>query len=195
MKRLLLLALLGVLTLAACGNEEDNTETTDSGAETEYTEESNDESNDSEESNSGDIYEIGDTAQVESFEWGTEYEVTVNSLDQVDEYNGQAVGDIVINAPDTVFLGVVNLTVKNISDEPIVIGEYVYPDITEAGKSGGEQFVFDLSEEALNQELAPDEEATFELVYSMDTEFGADGYHLKFENGMPTETVYNLPLE
>lgn len=193
MKKFLLLALLGVLTLAACGNEEDDTET---GSTSEETEETEDDTSDSGEENSGEIHEIGDTTQVESYEFDAEYEVTVNSLDQAKEYDGTPVDEVIINAPESVFLGVVNVTVKNISDEPMVIGEYVFPDITESdSEGGGEQFIFDFSEEDLNQELAPDEEATFDLVYSMDSESETGEYYLKFENGMPTETIYSLPIE
>lgn len=194
MKKFLLLVLLGVLTLAACGNKEDESDTGSTGEETEETEETEDETSDSGEENSGEIYEIGDTTQVESYEFDAEYEVTVNSLDQAKEYDGVPYDEVVINAPESVFLGVVNVTVKNISDEPMVIGEYVFPDIIESDREGGgEQFIFDFSEEDLNKELAPDEEATFDLVYSMDSE--TSEYYLKFENGMPTETTYSLPIE
>ncbi|MCK1976307.1 DUF4352 domain-containing protein [Jeotgalicoccus huakuii] len=192
MKKLLLFFVFTLFALTACGNEE-NTEATDT---SEVSEETEDESSNSEEGKSDEIYEIGDTTQVESYEFDAKYEVTVNSLDQVKEYDGQPVEEVIINAPESVFLGVVNLTVKNISDEPIVIGEYVFPDIIESDREGGgEQFIFDFSEEDLNQELAVDEEATFDLVYSMDSELGSGGYYLKFENGMPTETTYSLPIK
>lgn len=194
MKKLILLALMSSLTLAACGNESEDTgneESTDTS--TEETTEIEDSTED--ENQSGEVYEIGDTAQIESFEWETEYEVTVNSFDQVQDYNGQALDEFVGNAPDTSFLGVVNITIKNISDEPIVIGEYVHPDVTEGTREGGDQFLFDLSEEDLSKELQPDEEATFDLVYTMVSDAEEGQYSLKFENGMPTETVYRLPIE
>ncbi|CDZ99118.1 Telomeric repeat-binding factor 2 [Jeotgalicoccus saudimassiliensis] len=190
MKKLILLALMSSLALAACGNESEETDNEESMDDsTEATAETEDENQ------SGAVYEIGDTAQVESFEWEIEYEVTVNSFDQVPEYNGKALDEFVGNAPDTAFLGVVNMTVKNISDEPIVIGEYVYPDVTQGTREGGDQFLFDLSEEDLSKELQPDQEATFDLVYSMVTDAEVGQYSLKFENGMPTETVFRLPIE
>lgn len=177
------------LTLAACGNEAEETDN-EEGTDTSTEESTKTEDSSEEEQQSGAVYEIGDTAQVESLEWEIEYEVTVNSFDQVQEYNGQALDEFVGNAPDTAFLGVVNMTVKNISDEPIVIGEYVYPDVTQGTREGGDQFLFDLSDEDLSKELQPDQEATFDLVYSMVTDAEDGQYSLKFENGMPTETVY-----
>ena len=57
------------------------------------------------------------------------------------------------------------------------------------------KFIFDFSEEDLNQELAVEEEATFDLVYSMDSEIETGEYYLKFENDMPTEKTYSLSVE
>lgn len=191
MKKLILLGLMSTLTLAACGNESEDTEAVEENADTAAETEDSAEK----ENASGGVYEIGDTAQIESFEWEAEYEVTVNSFEQVQEYNGQPLDDFVGNAPDNSFLGVVNMTVKNISEEPIVIGEYVFPDVTEGTRGGGDQFIFDLSEADLSKELQPGEEATFDLVYTMVTDAEDGQYSLKFENGMPTETVYRLPIE
>lgn len=189
MKNFLFLIIIPLFTLVACANEDDT--------ESENTkEEKTEESAVSESENSDEIYEIGDTTMVESYEFDASYEVTVNSLDQVMEYDGIPVGDVIINAPESVFLCVVNVTVKNTSDEPFVIGEYVFPDLMESDRQdGGEQFIFDFSEEDLNQELAVEEEATFDLVYSMDSEIETGEYYLKFENDMPTEKTYSLPVE
>lgn len=176
---------MSTLSLAGCNDENENPEDEDMVENQEKTEEGS----------SGGTYEIGDTSQVESYEWEVKYEVTVNSFDQEQAYNGQALDEFVGNAPDTAFLGIVNMTVKNISDEPMIIGEYVHPDVTQGEREGGDQFIFELSEEDLSTELQPEEEATFDLVYSMITDAEDGKYSLKFENGMPTETVYNLPIE
>ncbi|WP_411843542.1 hypothetical protein [Salinicoccus sp. HZC-1] len=176
-----------VLILGACSDSNESKGQT--------TEDTNEEPSEDSESEDGEIHEIGDTVEVESFEWELPYEVTVNSFEQSQEYNGEPIGTFVMNAGESHFLGIVNLTVKNTGEEAIVIGEYVHPDIVQGGEMGGEQFIFDVSEEDLSQELQPGEEATFDLVYIMTDAIESDYYELKFENNAPTEQSYRLPLE
>jgi|SRR5699024_7995375 len=176
-----------ILILGACSDSNES--------EGETAEDTNEEASAASESEDGEIHEIGDTVEVESFEWEIPYEVTVNSFEQAQEYDGEPLESYLMNAHETNFLGVVNMTVKNLADEPIVIGEYVAPDIVQGGTDGGEQFIFDVSEEDLSQELQPDEEATFDLVYTMSTDIDSGYYELKFQNMFPTEQSYRLPLE
>ncbi|KKK34122.1 hypothetical protein WN59_11085 [Salinicoccus sediminis] len=181
-----------ILILGACsGNNESEGETTE-----ESTEETTDNQEEStEEESDGSMYEIGDTAEIESFEWEVPYQVTVNSFDQAQEYDGNSLDSLVSNAGDSHFLGIVNMTVKNIADEPIVIGEYVYPNMVKGGSSGGEQYVYDLSEEDVSQELQPDEEATIDLVYILSEYGDNEHFELTFEQMSPNETAFRLPLE
>ena len=185
-----------ILILAACSDSnESEGETTDENTEEETSENTSKETSEDSESVDGKIYEIGDTVEVESYEWEIPYEVTVNSFEQAQEYNGEPMDSFVMNVGDSHFLGIVNVTVKNLSGEPIVIGEYVHPDIVQGGEMGGDQFIFEVSEEDLSQELQADEKATFDLVYIMTDAIDSDYYELKFENGAPTEQSYRLPLK
>ncbi|WP_017547933.1 hypothetical protein [Salinicoccus carnicancri] len=185
-----------ILILGACSDSnESEGETTEENTDEETAEDTNEEASEDSESEDGEIHEIGDTVEVESFEWELPYEVTVNSFEQSQEYNGEPIDTFVMNAGESHFLGIVNLTVKNTGEEAIVIGEYVHPDIVQGGEMGGEQFIFDVSEEDLSQELQADEEATFDLVYIMTDAIDSDYYELKFENNAPTEQSYRLPLE
>src|SRR5699024_10067817 len=181
-----------ILVLATCSDSNESKGETEAENKEETSEDTGEESTGSED---GEIHEIGDTVEVESFEWEIPYEVTVNSFEQAQEYDGEPLETYLMNAHETNFLGVVNMTVKNLADEPIVIGEYVAPDIVQGGTDGGEQFIFDVSEEDLSQELQPDEEATFDLVYTMSTDIDSGYYELKFQNMFPTEQSYRLPLE
>ncbi len=178
-----------VLVLGACGSDEKDGE-----AETEAADKTA--TADEEESNeNSEVYEIGDTVEVESYEWEIPYQVTVNSFEQTQEYGGESMEDFLMNSGETNFLGIVNLTVKNTADEAIMIGEYVHPDVAQGDSDGAEEFVFDVSENDLSQEIQPGEEATFDLVYIMDSTVNNGYYTLKFETGLPTETKYKLPVE
>ena len=184
-----------ILVLAACSDSNESKGETEAENKEETSEDTGEESTEDTGSEDGEIHEIGDTVEVESFEWEIPYEVTVNSFEQAQEYDGEPMDSFVMNAGESHFLGVVNVTVKNIADEPIVIGEYVHPDVVQGGEMGGEQFIFEVSEEDLSQELQADEEATFDLVYIMTDAIDSDYYELKFENNAPTEQSYRLPLE
>lgn len=196
-KHLGILSILSlILILGACSDSnESEGETTEENTDEETAEDTNEEASADSETEDGEIHEIGDTVEVESYEWEIPYQVTVNSFEQTQEYGGESMEDFLMNSGETNFLGIVNLTVKNTADEAIMIGEYVHPDVAQGDSDGAEEFVFDVSENDLSQEIQPGEEATFDLAYIMDSTVNNGYYTLKFETGLPTETKYKLPVE
>jgi hypothetical protein len=132
---------------------------------------------DSQEASDGkQLFEIGETADIETFEWGVPYQVSVKSVDFTDEYDGMAYDELVLNAPETLSIVVADTVITNSGDEPMVPGEYI--DIPRAntaiahederGFGPGSDFFFDFAEEGLSEELAPGEEVEVPLVFTLD---------------------------
>ncbi|WP_040929175.1 hypothetical protein [Nosocomiicoccus massiliensis] len=194
-KKLLFLLLSGVLVLSACNDDNTDEETTD-----ESTESTTETSNESEEANeeSGDmVVEIGETVDLESFEWEVPYQITVKSVDLVDEYNGEPITEYVSNADENIKFLVANTVIKNTSDEPMITGEYVMPRLGINTDGSGEEFIFELSEEELSKEIAPGDEVELDFVFIQDnlTVRDPDGnVYLHFEGMTNEQKTYRIPV-
>lgn len=206
MKKLLsLLCVMGLsFLLVACGDSSDKKETDTSKENTESEEVNKEESSETEKSNESDdksgetVVEIGETVDVESFEWKVPYQITVKSVDLVDQYNGEDITEYVSNADENIKFLVANTVIKNTSDDPMVTGEYVMPRLGIDTEGSGENFIFELSEEVLSKEIAPDEEVELDFVFIQDllTVRDPDGnVYLHFEGMTDDQKTYRIPTK
>ncbi|WP_040929176.1 hypothetical protein, partial [Nosocomiicoccus massiliensis] len=144
------------------------------------------------------VYDIGETIDLESYEWDVPYQVTVKSVDVTKEYNGEDITEYVANAQDTNNFVVANTVIKNTSDEPMIPGEYVDPTLGVDMKGNGENFVFELSEEALSKELAPGEEVELDFVFLQNLAHAEDpdgNFFLHFEGFTDNQKSYVVPTK
>ncbi len=180
--------------LSACNDDNADEEAND-----ESTTETSNESEEADEStNEEQVFDIGETIDLESYEWEVPYEVTVNSVDITREYNGEDITEYIINANDTDNFFVANTVIKNTGDEPIIPGEYVVPRLGRNLEGNGENFVFELSEEELSKELAPGEEVELDFVFLENTESADDpdgNFFLHFEGFTDNQKSYVVPTK
>ncbi|WP_152657162.1 DUF4352 domain-containing protein [Oceanobacillus sp. CFH 90083] len=188
-----LLLLIAGLLLAACSNDNEQTEesepadteqtetdTSEEGAESESADEAATEEED--ESSSNDAYiehqlglNIGDTATVVSSSEKYKYEVTVNELQFQDELGN-------VPSYDNKFL-IANVTVKNIDDRSFSASAIFEPGV---GVQGSNEYKPPVDAEILQNvsgielfegELAPEDSITGDYVFRIEE---ADNYNLAF---------------
>ncbi|TQS71886.1 DUF4352 domain-containing protein [Ornithinibacillus gellani] len=191
MKKYLIL-ILTVFLLAACsdkdetknenGNEENTTQT---GGQVD-TEEQADEKEDK-------IYGIGETATITSDLYDFDYEVTVNDFQAVDEVDGTSIYDYVLGLEeeDPTRFAVVDVTIKNISDEAYVPSEMFSANFSNVDEGAGYTSEPEFSPE-LDEELAPGDEINSKIVYTHDFD-GEEAYWFKYEIMSDEETIFELP--
>ena len=187
MKKFIFLVLI-CLTLAACNNGEKNTETqetdnTDTAEETDAAA--------SEEEEEIPTYQIGETATISSDLYAFDYEVTVNDFQLTREVDEVPIEDYLIGAREEDRFAVVDVTIKNISEEAYVPNQMFSANFSAIDEDGG-----DISNDefftAGDEELAPGEELTGHLVYLTDINY-ADTFVLKYEFMSDQETHFELP--
>lgn len=186
----------GALFLSAC-NDEKNDESKNEEDQSEVTTEESDKTETAEESGEK-IVEIGETVDVESFEWEVPYQITVKSVDFINEYDGEDITEYVSNADENIKFLVADTVIKNTSEEPMLAGEYVMPRLGIDTDGSGEDFIFELSEDELSQELAPGEEIELDFVYIQDllTVYDPDGnVYLHFEGMTDNQKTYLIPTK
>lgn len=205
-KKFILILLMGVLFLTACtdGNKEgvDNSETNTTSEQTE-----NNTTNEQTENKSGQaqgtenedaVYKIGETLDMESFEWEVPYQITVKSVDITREYNGEDITEYIINANDTDNFFVAKTVIKNTGDEAIIPGEYINPMLGRNLMGNGEHFIFELSEKGLSKELAPGEEVELDFVFLENLKSVEDqngNFFLHFEGFTGNQKSYAVPTK
>ncbi|CAD2072293.1 hypothetical protein [Phocicoccus pinnipedialis] len=195
-KKWLILLMSGALFLSAC-NDEKNDESKNEEDQSEVTTEESDKTETAEESGEK-IVEIGETVDVESFEWEVPYQITVKSVDFINEYDGEDITEYVSNADENIKFLVADTVIKNTSEEPMLAGEYVMPRLGIDTDGSGEDFIFELSEDELSQELAPGEEIELDFVYIQDllTVYDPDGnVYLHFEGMTDNQKTYLIPTK
>ena len=200
MKKLLsLLCVMGLsFVLVACGDSSDEKETDTSNDKTETEEVNKEESSEADDKTDEKVVEVGETVDVESFEWDVPYQVTVNSVDLVSEYNGEDITEYVSNADENIKFLVANTIIKNTSDEPMITGEYVIPRLGIDTEGSGENFIFELSEEELSKEIAPGEEVELDFVFIQDLLTVRDpegNVYLHFEGMTDDQKTYRIPTK
>ena len=199
MKKLLsLLCVMGLsFLLVACSDSSDEKETDTTNAETETGENSSGSDQAQGTENDDAVYEIGETLEMESYEWEVPYQVTVKSVDVTREYNGEDITEYVANAQDTNNFVVAKTVIKNTSDEPMIPGEYVVPRLGVDMNGNGENFVFELSEEELSKEIAPGEAVELDFVF-LENLAHADSegnFYLHFEGFTDNQKSYVVPTK
>ncbi|CAD2074002.1 hypothetical protein GCM10007358_12180 [Phocicoccus schoeneichii] len=200
MKKLLsVLFVMGLsFLLVACGDSSDEKETDTSNEKTETEEVNKEESSEADDKTDEKVVEVGETVDVESFEWDVPYQVTVNSVDLVSEYNGEDITEYVSNADENIKFLVANTIIKNTSDEPMITGEYVIPRLGIDTEGSGENFIFELSEEELSKEIAPGEEVDLDFVFIQDLLTVRDpegNVYLHFEGMTDDQKTYRIPTK
>ena len=199
MKKLLsLLCVMGLsFLLVACGDSSDEKEKDTSKEETETEEVNKEESSEADDNSGETVVEIGETIDLESYEWEVPYQVTVKSVDITREYNGEDITEYVGNAQDTNNFVVAKTVIKNTSDEPMIPGEYVVPRLGVDMNGNGENFVFELSEEELSKEIAPGEAVELDFVF-LENLAHADSegnFYLHFEGFTDNQKSYKVPTK
>ncbi len=204
-KKIILTLLLGVLFLTACtdsnkdgDNLESNTTAEQEEAET-TTEKTENKSKQSQgKENEDAVYEIGETLNMESFEWEVPYQITVKSVDITREYNGEDITEYIINANDTDNFFVAKTVIKNTGDEAIIPGEYINPMLGRNLMGNGEHFIFELSEKELSKELNPGEEVQLDFVFLENLKIVEDpngNFFLHFEGFTGNQKSYAVPTK
>lgn len=198
-KKLLLIFLIGVLYLTACSDKEKEKEKLDnSEAETTTEENENKSKQTLGKENEEAVYEIGETLDMESYEWEVPYQITVESVDIAREYNGEDITDYIINAHETDNFFIAKTIIQNRSDEAIIPGEYVVPTLGRNLKGNGEDFLFELSEKELSKELAPGEEVELDFVFleNLESVENPEGnFFLHFEGFTSNQKSYVVPTK
>lgn len=204
-KKIILTLLLGVLFLTACtdsnkdgNNSESNTTAEQEEAETttEQTENKSEQTQGKE--NEDAVYEIGETLDMESFEWEVPYQITVKSVDITREYNGEDITEYIINANETDNFFVAKTVIKNTGKEAIIPGEYINPMLGRNLMGNGEHFIFELSEKGLSKELAPGEEVELDFVFLENLKSVEDpngNFFLHFEGFTGNQKSYAVPTK
>lgn len=200
MKKLLsLLCVMGLsFALVACSDSSDEKETDTSNEKTETEDVNKEESSEADDNSGETVVEIGETIDLESYEWEVPYQVTVKAVDITREYNGEDINDYIINAHETDNFFIAKTVIKNTSDEPMIPGEYVVPTLGRNMNGNGEDFVFELSEEQLSKELAPGEEIELDFVFLENLESVEDpdgNLFLHFEGYTGNQKSYKVPTK
>ncbi|GEN89649.1 DUF4352 domain-containing protein [Oceanobacillus sojae] len=187
MKKFIFLVLI-FLMLAACNNVEENTEMQEKES-TDITEETDTVTSEEEEEKP--TYQIGETAAITSDLYEFDYEVTVNDFQLTREVDEVPIEDYLIGAREEDRFAVVDVTIKNISDEAYVPNQMFSANFSAIDENGG-----DISDDEFftggDEELAPGEELTGHLVYLTDINY-ADTFVLKYELMSDQETHFELP--
>lgn len=184
---------LAVLLLAACGDDNNKTnqsnETNNSGNGS--GEEANNSGNESGEEKK--IYQIGETAVITSDLYDFDYEVTVTDFSITDEVDGTHITDYVsgLSEDDPTRFAVVDVTIKNISDEAYIPSEMFSANFSLAGEEAGFVSNDEFFPEA-DEELAPGKEVSGHVVYTHEID-DEDAYWFKYEIMSDNETIFELP--
>ncbi len=192
MKKYLVL-ILTVFLLAACGDQNE-TNSESGGTENESKSDTDvqkvDEEADAKENK---IYQIGETATITSDIYDFDYEVTVTDFQITDEVDGTSIFEYVqgLEEDDPSRFAVVDVTIKNISDEAYIPNEMFSANLSNVNEKAGKRSELEFSPE-LDKELAPGEEVESKIVYDhyLDDE---EAYWFKYEIMSKKETIFELP--
>lgn len=190
--RKILFALLLVVFLVGCSDGEGDKGDSKTNNEKESTSETAknvDENNQEKEKKK--VYQIGETAVITSDIYEFDYQVTVNDFKLTREVEGVKIEDFIIGAVEEDRFALVNVTIKNISDEAYVPNEMFSANFSDEGEDGGhvsdDQFFTER-----DKELKPGEEITGNIVFTTRVNY-ADTFLIKFEGGSDEETHFELP--
>lgn len=194
MKKMLFMSMFATtLILGACGNDDETNEENEASAEKNEAEDiqsSNEVDEPADEVDGVPVYDIGQTARVER-ESGVEYQVTLNSVDFVTEYNGESAGD---TADLGTRIALADYTVLNTGDQPLVPDFDTVIHFGRYDPAGGTPMEFDTVEDA-DSSLQPAEEKQMK-VYVKESALLENGLHVaQFNAREPGEIRYKVPVE
>lgn len=191
MKKILTIFLssMFVLVLAACGGD-DSEDTSNSSSE------SNDNTEESEADSSGGDYhegqvEIGETANVRTFPSEKIVEVTVNDMNLATEVEGNSIEEYIVNAVPEARLLVVDMTIKNTSDEAITpAGEL--PTTRQEDDRGNDGAKMEFFPE-FEQPIEPGEEVSGTLFFTSTTSNSYDVVSMNINDGVDGHVYWEIP--
>ncbi|WP_152657165.1 DUF4352 domain-containing protein [Oceanobacillus sp. CFH 90083] len=189
MKKLFIL-LFAVLLLAACSDDGEATENNEEAANG-TTEETESDPNTSEEDENKKVYQIGETAVITSDLYEFDYQVTVNDFYFADEVNGKTMEDVMTSQDDDYTLAVVDVTIKNISDESYIPHQMFSANLSGIDEQGGDTSYDEFFPEG-DEELAPGEEVQGHVVYVEMRDYH-DKFAFKYEAMSDQEVIFELP--
>ncbi|PAV28974.1 hypothetical protein CIL05_13415 [Virgibacillus profundi] len=185
MKKILIITLTGLL-LAACSDENNNSDVEENNQTTTDTSTDNEEASEEKK-----IYQIGETAVITSDMYDFDYEVTVDNFELTKEVDGIKIEEFLTGAREEHRFAVVDVTIKNISDESYVPHEMFSANFATEDQLGGEVSNDEFFTEG-DKELQPDQEVKGRLVYTTRVD-EADTFILKYEFTSDEETHFELP--
>ena len=184
MKKVLILLLTG-LVLVACSEE---------GADGEKESDSNDNADTEDieqEAEKKDVYQIGETAVITSDMYDFDYEVTVNDFVLTKEIEGVKIEDFLSGASDDARFAVVDVTIKNITEESYIPNEMFSANFSHIDQESGNISEDDFFTER-DEELEPGKEITGPVVFLAYVD-EADAFLMKYEMMSDEETHFELP--
>ncbi|WP_026906270.1 DUF4352 domain-containing protein [Paucisalibacillus globulus] len=182
MKKILTFVILMILLVACSDDNSSNKDIT-----------KNVDQNESDTSSNEDIkeYTIGETAIITSDFYGFDYEITVSDFQLTREVDGVKIEDYLSGAVESNRFAVIDVTIKNISDNAYVPNEMFSANFAKeterAGDTDEDQF-FTIADE----ELQPGEEMSGHIVYLLDLDDSQE-FRLKYEFFTEEETHFVLP--
>lgn len=189
MKKILIILLAGIL-LAACSDDGGNGKNNDQGSDGASTGDEN-KAEEKEASKDKKVYQIGETAVITSDMYEFDYEVTVNDFELTKEVDGTKIGDYISGAVEEARFAVIDVSIKNISDEAYVPNEMFSANFAGSQDRGGDTMIDQFFTEG-DKELGPGEELNGHLVYTTRMNY-ADTFILKYEFTSDEETHFELP--
>ena len=144
-----------------------------------------------EEENKTKVYQIGETAVITSDIYEFDYEVTVTDFNLTTEVDDTTISDFITGANDRTRFAVVDVTIKNISDEEIIPNRQFSANLGGDDEQGGEITYNEFFPEG-DETLEPGQEVNGHLVYTTFSDY-ADNFVLKYELMSDEETHFILP--
>ena len=190
-----MIVVLAALVLAACSDKNNANEGNSEGAATNEGSQvdQNEDSNQTSEEEHRNIYKMDETAVITSDLYDFDYEVTVTDFTITDEIDGVSIFDYVrgLEESDPTRFAVVDVTIKNSSDEAYVPSEMFSANFSDVDQEAGVTSELDFSKE-LDRELAPGEEVDTQIVYTFEVE-DQEAFWFKYEIMSDEETIFELP--
>ncbi|MFD2210440.1 DUF4352 domain-containing protein [Virgibacillus halophilus] len=189
MKKILAVLILGILLVGCSDGENKNEKSNIDDSATSKGEDVN--KSDEGKKDEKKVYQIGETAVITSDMYDFDYQVTVNDFKLVREVDGVKIEDYISGAIDEDRFAVINVTIKNISDEAYVPNEMFSANFSKQGDDGGHTSEDQFFTER-DKELQPGKEITGNIVFTTRVN-SAKTFLIKFEGNSDEETHFELP--
>lgn len=191
MKKLAIILFATVLlVLAGCSDGSGDTEKSNDNSEQTTKDKKENEKEKSEDKKE---YQIGETATITSDSYDFDYQVTVTDFNLTKEVDKVSIQEYVSGAHDSTTFAVVDVTIKNISDEAYIPNEMFSANLAQEGDRAG-----DISDDEFfkvgDEELQPGDELKGHLVYVVALDNSKE-YTLKYEISSDEETHFILPIK